>query len=150
MKKSIFLAALMGSAMLLQAQSATDEADMQDFARRFMAAYNAGDDATLRTMYTADAVRIDMEGRQIQGADNIAAYFDEQFRRNNATLLLQQTGLHWSDAEHAWVATGTFEVSGHTNVYDIKIDRSGHYANTMAKQNGEWKIAKSVLTPLNR
>ena len=127
---------------------ATDEADMQDFARRFMAAYNQGDHAALQTMYTDDAVRIDAAGKQIQGADNIAAYFDQQFIRNKATLLLQPTGLHWSDAEHAWIATGTFEIRGQTIVYDINIDSSGHYANTMAKQNGEWKIARSVLTPL--
>lgn len=72
--------------------------------------------------------------------------FEEQFRNNNVTLLLKQTGISWSDAEHAWVAKGNYEVYGKTYVYDIDIDITGSYANTMQKKDGEWKIAKSVLT----
>lgn len=147
MKKSLLLAAFLGGTILLHAQS-TDEAHMQVFARRFMAAYNQQDQAAIRKMYTDDAVRIDMAGKEITGGDKIAADFADQFRLNNATLLLRQTHLVWSDAEHAWVAKGTFEIYGITNVYDIKIDVAGQYANTMLKQNDEWKIARSVLTPL--
>jgi ketosteroid isomerase-like protein len=148
MKKLLFCAALLGCAMALQAQSATYEADMQVFVRKFMAAYNAGDHAAIGTMYTADAVRIDTEGKKIEGADKIANFFAEQFRLNNATLLLRQNSISWSDAEHAWVAKGAYEVYGKTNVYDIEINVVGQYANTMSNQNGEWKIAKSVLMPL--
>lgn len=148
MKKLLFLAALLGCTMLLQAQSVNDEADMHTFARKFMAAYNAGDHAALGKMYLDDAVRIDQEGKEIKGADNIAAYFADQFLKNNATLLLKQTGLGWSDREHAWVAGGTYEVYGKTNVYDIPIDITGQYANAMLKKGGQWKIAKSVLMPL--
>lgn len=148
MKKLLSLAALLGCTVLLQAQSANDEADMHTFARHFMAAYNSGDHAALGKMYTDDAVRIDAQGKETKGADNVAAYFADQFRLNNATLLLRQTGLHWSDREHAWVATGTYEIYGKTNVYDIPIDVVGQYANAMLEQNGEWKIAKSILSPL--
>ena len=148
MRKSLFVAALLGCT-LLQAQSINDEADMHTFARQFMAAYNSGDHAALQKMYTDDAVRIDAQGKEIKGGANIANFFAEQFQFNNATLLLRQTGLHWSDAEHAWVAKGTYEVYGKTIVYDIPIDVAGQYANAMSKQNGAWKIAKSVLNPLN-
>ncbi|GAB4405245.1 MAG: hypothetical protein OHK0039_06040 [Bacteroidia bacterium] len=150
MKYLFAFALLLGSTLLLHAQSVNDEADMQDFARRFMAAYNAGDVAALRSMYTDDAVRIDADGRQIQGGDNIAAYFADQFRLNNATLLLRQKGLAWSDAQQAWAAIGTFEIYGITHVYDIPIDRAGHYANTMKKEDGRWKITRTVLSPLVR
>lgn len=146
MRKSLLLAALLGCTLLLHAQTVNDEADMHTFARDFMAAYNEGDHAALGKMYTDDAVRIDVYGKEIKGADNIAAYFADQFRLNNATLLLKQTGLHWSDAEHAWVAKGTYQIYGKTHVYDIKIDIAGNYANAMSKQNGKWKIAKSVLS----
>ena len=140
----LFCAAISGH---LQAQSVNDELDMQVFARKFMAAYNQGDHAAIQKMYTDDAVRIDTEGKEIKGAANIAAYFADQFRLNNATLLLKQLKLSWSDYEHAWVSSGTFQVYGTTNVYDIKIDFAGKYANAMLKQNGEWKIAKTVLSP---
>lgn len=74
-----------------------DEADMQAFARNFMNAYNQGDHEAIRKMYTDDAVRIDQEGRQIKGADNIAAYFADQFVKNNATVFIRQLSVIWSD-----------------------------------------------------
>lgn len=132
----------------LQSQSITDEADMHTFARQFMAAYNRGDHEAIAEMYLDDAVRIDQKGQKTSGSDQIAAYFADQFRLNNATLLLRQNSLSWSDAEHAWVAGGTYEVYGKTNVYDIAIDIAGHYANVMVKDKDQWKIAKSTLTPL--
>lgn len=121
---------------------------MHTFARQFMAAYNSGDHTALEEMYTTDAIRIDTDGETIKGAKQIAAEHAEQLRGSNVTLLIRQNGLHWSDAEHAWVATGTYEVYGKSVVYDIDIDFAGHYSNTMLEQNGEWKIAKSVLQPL--
>jgi ketosteroid isomerase-like protein len=147
MKNILFFAALICIASSnLQAQSVNDEQELQAFARRFMAAYNAQDHAAIGKMYTDDAVRIDQQGNQLKGAANIAAYFAEQFTKNNATLLLKQTGISWSDAEHAWVAKGNYEVYGKTIVYDIAIDVTGRYANAMQKKNGEWKIAKSWLS----
>lgn len=148
MRKLFLLLTILGSTVLLQAQSVNDEADMHTLTRQFMAAYNAGDHAALQKMYTPDAVRIDQAGKEIKGADNIAAYFAEQFRLNNATLLLRHTDLHQVDGEQGLLAKGTYEVYGKTNVYDIEIDVAGSYVNTLSKQNGEWKIAKSVLGPL--
>jgi uncharacterized protein len=148
MKRILFLLTFLGCTFLLYAQSATDEADMQTFARQFMAAYNSGDHTAIGKMYTDDAVRIDQEGKEIRGAANITAFFAEQFRLNNATLLLKQSGLKWSNSLHAYMANGSYEVYGITNVYDIKVHFSGAYANTMLKQNGKWKITKSVLSPL--
>ncbi len=145
MKKLMLLAALLGLALLLPAQTVSDEADMHNFARRFMAAYNAGDHTALGKMYTADAVRTDPNGTQIVGADNIAAYFAEQFRKNNATLLLRQQHTSWSESQGTLTTTGTYAVYGKQYVYDIEIDINGTYTNTLVKQKGEWKIARSVL-----
>jgi ketosteroid isomerase-like protein len=130
----------------IQAQTGNDELELQAFTRRYMAAYNAQDHAALQKMYIDDAVRIDQQGKQITGAENIAKYFQEQFIKNNATLLIRQTGINWSDAEHDWVAKGNYEVYGKTIVYDIPINIVGSYANAMEKKDGVWKIAKSVLT----
>ncbi len=146
--KNILLFATMicltGSSLF--AQTVNDELELQAFARRFMAAYNVQDQAAIRNMYTEDAVRIDQQGKQIAGADNIAGFFAEQFQKNNTTLLLKHTGINWSDAEHAWIAKGNYEVYGKTYVYDIAIDVVGSYANAMQKKDGAWKIAKSWLT----
>ena len=61
-------------------------------------------------------------------------------------MLIRHRGLHWSDAEGAYVATGTYEIYGNSIVYDIEIDVAGQYANTVLQEDGEWKIAKSVLS----
>ena len=37
---------------------------------------------------------------------------------------------------------------GKTHVYDIPVHFTGAYANTMIKKDGQWKIARSVHTPL--
>ncbi len=145
MKKLLFCAVLLGCTTLLQAQSPTDEAAMYTLTRNYMAAYNAGDHAALQAMYTDDAVRIDPEGNRIEGAKNIAAELAKQLRENNLTVLIKHDGMHWSDAENAWVATGTYQVYGVSYVHDIEIDWHGRYANTLQKEEGEWKIAKSVL-----
>lgn len=141
----LLLAGISGN---LQAQDASNEYEMLAFARNFMNAYNLGDHEAIRKLYTADAVRIDQEGKQINGADNIAAYFADQFVKNNATVFIRQLSVNWSDREHAWVAHGTYEVNGKTNVYEIPIHITGSYANTMLKKDGQLKIARSVLTPL--
>ena len=148
MKNFLILTALLCATIFsnLQAQTDSDEAEIQAFAQKFMAAYNQQDVDALRKMYMDDAVRVDTEGKEIIGADNIAAYFEDRFIHNNVTVDIKQKVLTWSDAQHAFVASGTYEVKGKTIVYDIEIHDKGKYANTMIKQNGEWKIAKSILT----
>lgn len=146
MKHLLFFSALLSCVQFLPAQTVNDEADMHTFARQFIAAYNSGDDAALRTMYMDDAIRIDSEGQQMEGADRIIEFFSEQFRSNNTTLLIRQEGLSWSDAEHAWLSHGSYHLYGRSIVYDIEIDLSGRYTNTMLKVGDDWKIAKSVLS----
>ncbi len=148
MKTFLSLAVFCCCTIILQAQSATDEHDMQAFARNFMNAYNQGDHEAIRKMYWDDAVRIDQAGKQIKGADNIAAYFADQFLKNNATVFIRQLSVDWSDYEQTWVARGTYEVNGITNVYDIPVHFTGAYANVMLKKDGQWKIVKSVHTPI--
>jgi ketosteroid isomerase-like protein len=150
MRNILFITALSSATANQKTPLKNDEDDMHAFARNFMAAYNQSDIATIRKMYSEYAVRIDENGKEMTGSDIIADYFTHEFQSNKTTLLLKQTGLTWSDADRAWVARGTYEVYGRTIVYDIEIQRKGAYANTMIKDKDQWKIAKSVLTPLPR
>lgn len=132
----------------LQAQTASNEYDIQVFTRNFMAAYNKQDQSELQKMYTEAAIYVATDGEEFYGPEQIASAFGEQFKANNVTLLLRQTQIVWSDIEEALIAIGTYEIYGRTNVYDIDIHTTGTYANTMVEYNGEWKIARSVLSPL--
>lgn len=136
------------SFLSLQAQTASNEYGIQEFTRNFMAAYNKQDRAALQKMYTEAAIYVATDGEEFYGPEQIASAFGEQFKTNNVTLLLRQTQIVWSDFEEAFIAKGTYEIYGRTNVYDINIHTTGAYANTMVEYNGEWKIARSVLSPL--
>jgi len=150
MKNLLILVALLCPVVSLQSQSVSDEYDMQVVARKFMTAYNQQDHAALQEIYLEDAVRIESNGHAISGAENIADYFSQQFQKNNTTLLIRQSKLFWSDAVHTFLAEGTYEIFGNSIVYDKKIQINGTYSNTMIKdREGQWRIAKSVLTPLS-
>jgi len=150
MKNLLILVALLCPVVSLQSQSVSDEYDMQVVARKFMTAYNQQDHAALQEIYLEDAVRIESNGHAISGAENIADYFSQQFQKNNTTLLIRQSKLFWSDAVHTFLAEGTYEIFGNSIVYNKKIQINGTYSNTMIKdREGQWRIAKSVLTPLS-
>lgn len=127
---------------------ATNEHELQSFARNYMTAYNQQNLDALRTMYSEYVTRIDQDGKEMTGVNQVIDYLSEQFRLNNATLLLHQRSIHWSDAEHAWVAKGTYEIYGTTNIYNIAVHTTGAYSNIMIKDKDRWKIAKTTLTPL--
>jgi|GEM_PF-1873173 len=83
------------------------------------------------------------DGTSITGAEQIGAFWATQFKGADVTLGLTQTLVSWSDANHAYLAKGTYRVTGAT-VQGDTIDFSGAYTNIMLQQNGVWKIAKSV------
>lgn len=130
----------------LQAQFASDEQDMWVFARDFMAAYNRQDVTALKAMYTTDAVSTGPNGKTTEGAQRIAELFNDQFIHKDITLLVRQMHVAWSDAQHALITSGTYESFGVTYVYDISFRTRTAYSNTMVKENGQWKIARSVVT----
>ncbi len=129
----------------LQGQSITDEYAIRVFARDFMAAYNRQDIAALQTMYTLDAITT---SNGAKGVEQIGKAFEDRFVREEVTLLVHQIGVTWSDAEHALVATGTYERFGNTIVYDIPIHTKTAYRNIMIREDGKWKIARSEVTPV--
>jgi ketosteroid isomerase-like protein len=130
--------------LLSTASQAQDDAVFAAFAQQFQDAFNKEDHAALQALYTPDAVRVDREGKTITGAEQIGAFWAEQFKNTDMILSLHQTSVSWSDAEHAFVAKGTYRVAG-TTVGGDKLDFSGSYQNTMLEKEGVWKIAKSVL-----
>jgi ketosteroid isomerase-like protein len=121
---------------------------MQLFARDYMAGYNQRDTDALKGMYSEYVSRTDQQGNEMVGANAVMEYLSSQFSLNDATLLLHQSSVHWSEAERAWVALGTYEINGKTIVYDIDVHTTGTYTNTMIRDKDQWKIAKTVLTPI--
>ena len=141
---SLFFAALLCAAFTPALNAQDVDKEMATFAQQFQDAYNKEDHATLKTFYTADAVRVAQDGTSITGAEAIGALWEAQFKGADAALVLQQLSVGWSDFNHAYIAKGTYHVTGVSAKGD-KIDISGKYANIMLQVNGAWKISKSVL-----
>jgi ketosteroid isomerase-like protein len=148
MKKFLLFAALIIYTEIVHSQTIEDELEIKEFTRNFMTAYNQQDLTEFKEMYLEDAVRIDQGKNEMTGVDNIIAFFKQRFFQENTTLYLKYSSLSWSDAEHAFIAHGTYEMIGKTHVYDIEINTKGTYANTMIKDKDKWKIGKTVLSPI--
>jgi len=150
MKKGSFFLLLLCTTFYthLQAQSMADEAAMATVAYDFMRAYNQQDATALQKLYTEFATRIDQEGEKLVGANQIAAFFAEQFKQNDATVFVRHSQISWSDREHAFVASGTYEVFGNLKSDGSAIHFTGRYYNSMIEDKGRWLIAKSVHLPL--
>ena len=144
MTAKLFLAALLCAALSPSMQAQDVDKELAAFAQLFQDTYNKEDHATLQTFYTADATRVAKDGTSITGAANIGAFWAAQFKDADLTLSLTQTLVSWSDANHAYVTKGTYQVTGAT-VKGDKINLSGTYSNIMLQQNGAWKIAHSAL-----
>lgn len=143
-KFSLFFAALFCAAFTPVLNAQDVDKDMAAFTQRFQEAYNKEDHATLKTYYTADAVRVAADGTTITGADAIGAFWEAQFKGADVTLVLTPQSVVWKDNVHAYVASGSYHVTG-TSANGEKIDVSGKYTNTMLQENGAWKIARTML-----
>ncbi len=144
----LLLTALLHAAapICLPAQSAGEEMAIRAFTREYMAAYNRQDIAALVAMHTADADAILAGSNTIHRGEDMAQRYEDNFTRNDGTLLMRHIRLNWSDGQQAWIAVGTYEGYGATYVYDIPYHGVTAYANTMVEEDGRWKIAHSVVT----
>ena len=148
MKNFLFFAALITSSGSAQSPSINDEFEVKDFTRNFMTAYNNHDDAALKDMYSEYAIRIGQGEYKITGANEIINFFKRKFISDNSTFYLKYSSLSWSDSDRAFITRGTYEIIGKTIVYDINIHEKGVYTNTLIKDKDQWKIAKTVLSPI--
>lgn len=146
---SLFLLLLCTTVSIkLQAQSMAEEAAMETVGHDFMRAYNQQDATALQKLYTEYAIRIDQDGEKLTGADQIAAFFAGQFEQSNNTVFVRHSAVSWSDREHAYVASGTYEVFGNLKADGAAVHFTGAYYNSMVEDKGRWLIAKSVHQPL--
>ena len=145
-KLSLLLAVLFITAFSSHLKAQTADAEIQVLTRQFQDAYNKEDAKAIKAMYTADAVRVEVDGKTTNGAEGVKAIYETQFKNGDATVLINSVNVVSQNNTNA-TATGTFHVNGKT-VKGDKIDLTGAYTNTLVKQNGQWKISKTVLNNL--
>ncbi|MGH2648728.1 MAG: YybH family protein [Ginsengibacter sp.] len=150
MKKTIRLSLLLvfvyGTAFMNPLKAQMTTAEHNALAKIYQDAYNRKDDKAMLAMYTKDAIRITPDSVVANGTEAIGKEFAEEFKHSTATLEI--TPQNTMEKDGSSIGTGTFHVTG-TNDQGEKIDVMGTYTNTMAKENGQWKIAKSVIGTVN-
>lgn len=112
--------------------------EMETLAKNYEDAYNKKDAKAIKEFYTKDAVRVNTDGTTTNGSEAIAADAADFFANNNVTIKIATNDVTESD--------GTFTDSGSYEGNTGGTDFSGKYTNTCVKEDGQWKISKSVLT----
>jgi uncharacterized protein (TIGR02246 family) len=132
------LALLAWSAM---AQAQKPDPDAQKLADDYQAAFNNGDVKAIMGLYTADAMRLGVDGQLLKGHAAIEKGYTEGFAGplKGTKLTLQQGGtqVHAADVK---VIEGRYTATGATTI-------SGRYVNTIVKKGGAWKLATVVTIP---
>lgn len=141
-KFSLLLAFISVAAFVntVKAQDVTTE--LAAFTKRFEDAYNKKDVKALKEMFTKDAVRTGTDGKIYNGNDSIAAVLGTMLK-NNVTVAIKQEKVVTENG--STVVTGIYQVTG-SSTSGEKIDLKGAYTNTIVKEEGQWKIAKQILT----
>ncbi|MEO8111076.1 MAG: nuclear transport factor 2 family protein [Ginsengibacter sp.] len=112
--------------------------DMETLAKNYEDAYIKKDAKAIKEFYTNDAVRVNTDGTTTNGSEAISAEAADFFANNNPTIKITVSDV--TESNGTLTATGTY--AGSTGSTDF----SGNYTNTCVKENGQWKISKSVLT----
>jgi len=117
-----------------------NEKDMVTLAKKYQDAYNKKDTAAIKAFYTTDAVRNNPDGTTTNGSDAIADDAANFFASNSAAEIKITVTKSVTESDGAVTSSGTFEGTVGGNSF------SGSFTNTCVKENGEWKISKSVIS----
>ena len=147
MKKTMqfsFLVALLSLTSLMnpiQAQDTTKE--LTAFTKKFEEACNKADAKTIRELFTKDAVRVNTDGQTQNGIDAIVGAYEELFQMKLSVTIKQEKV---TTENGTTLSIGTYQARG-TSQSGESFDVTGGFTNTMVKENGQWKVAKQVLSP---
>lgn len=119
--------------------------EMRDLMKRFQDAFNREDAATLKTMFTADAVRTATDGTITKGAA-IIDFYTQGFADADVTNVVSLANVS-PQFDGSVIFTGTYHLTGRSAKGE-RIVREGAYSNTAVKENGQWKISRNTQSKL--
>lgn len=116
--------------------------------RAFSQAYVSGDTATIRDLYTSDAILLPPEG-DVRGRDAIARYFAPRARRTNLAHAMTSDDLHVSDS--LAIDVGTWSNAWRIDDGPVR-EASGRYLVVWRRgEDRRWRIAYDMWhRPVNR
>jgi uncharacterized protein (TIGR02246 family) len=131
---------VVGMCIELTAQKA--DPGIEKLAEQYQLAFNKGDAKALAALYTADALRIPLDGTLLTGRSAIEASYNTNFAGPfKGTTLKLSPGKTQSLTSDVALIQGTYEVTGGS------APVRGRYLNTVLRQDGQWKLASVVTVP---
>lgn len=143
MKKTILLAGLAIITLISTIHGQDLKKELDEFAKKFETAYNKKDDKAIKSFYTEKASWTNPDGSTMTGNETISSSLAGYLAENDVTLSLKQNK-NEKQADGSVVSVGTYKITGKSKAGET-ADHGGTYTNTMVKENGQWKISKSVL-----
>jgi ketosteroid isomerase-like protein len=132
------------STITIQSIAQDNSKELTAFTKKFQTAYNSADTKVLTTLFTKNAVRVNVDGTSITGADVIVAEYADSFANSDLQLTINMGKTTNQTASKA-LTTGTYQVKGSSKQTNEKIEVSGAYENELVKENGAWKINNMKL-----
>jgi ketosteroid isomerase-like protein len=117
-----------------------NEKDMIALAKKYQDSYNKKDTAAIKAFYTTDAVRYNPDGTTTNGSDAIVVDAANFFASNSQLEIKIIVSKSVTESDGTVTSSGTYEGTASGNPFN------GNFVNTCVKENGEWKISKSVLS----
>ena len=120
----------------------TANADLQQLAERYQAAFNKGDGKAIGAMYTEDALLAAPTGQFLTGRAAIQKDYETNltgpFKGAKLTL---RPGVIRMVTDDVALIEGTFEVT------TAGVTVTGRYLNTVVRRGGQWRLAGVVTIP---
>jgi ketosteroid isomerase-like protein len=145
MKNTTCLLIVFLFAVSVQSIAQDNSKELTAFTKKFETAYNAADTKALTTFFTKNAMRMNVDGTSITGADVIVAEYANSFANSDLHLTISM-GKTTSQTASKALTTGTYQVKGTSKQTNEKIEVNGAYENELVKENGAWKINSMKLT----
>lgn len=121
--------------------------EIRELVKQFQNAYNREDAATLKTIFTADAVRTATDGTTTKGAA-LVDFYTQGFVDADVTNVVSLANVS-PQFDGSVIFTGTYHLTGRSAKGE-RIVREGAYSNTAVKENGQWKISRNTQSKLVR
>jgi uncharacterized protein (TIGR02246 family) len=142
MRAASLVAALVVVGMCVGLTAQKVDPAVEKLAEQYQVAFNKGDAKALAALYTADALRIPVDGTLLTGRSAIeASYVKNLAGPFKGTTLKLMPGKTQSLTSDVALIQGTYEVTGGS------APVRGRYLNTAVRQEGQWRLASVVTVP---
>ncbi len=140
--------------------SVADRAEIEDLYRRYMWALDTGDSEGFAACFAPDALMYEVQPDDSVTSHRALTFFEEVFhdtaersghQHRYSNLVYnsdpQDRSEHWETRAYVFATVAQRNQSDATEHPPARTTWSGHYVDTVAKVNGEWRFVERNIAP---